>query len=663
MASDKKSRTKVVSTVKKKAVYSTAEIIQDWFLRDSSTFIAMEQEGRFEWEKGLSSYSEFFSKVTLREAIQIAKNKARDVVLSFGFPFPVSVAVSANPTSYRSGKFIHVSTVYFDEDDYTPNGKLDIFMGLTAHECCHVDSTETEVYESRLLKLQKTNPVEFNVTAYFQNVLEDERIERIMGKKLPGFCRFLEVTKDYYFNYLWEKMHLAESSKPAPTMLEASVEPAEGEPSEEKAPPISEEAQRFLSTFLRIIRYPKFVEEDVAFIEKHIRLFSAFKEVLTPYPVTTQDVVDASKYLYRLFAAYFSVEEPEKRDEMMDSVMSAMQSKEEGEPAPDMESITSDLPSATPDLDEGTIAMLKKLLDLLEAKVDRTDKKDVSTKLEPYDIEVLDEDAYNGSKDVFFIKAQVDLPTYRTDVREIQAAAGTFGAICKMASRDFSYVAKSSRTGRLDMNKLPDVLAGSPNVYIRQGLVKSNRIAAGVLDDLSGSMYGNPIAQARRATTLIEQGFKNNRDVELFIYGHTADVAYAGATEIYIYREPGYSPTGTIGSMRAQVENRDGVAVLEVAKRMRKFTSDPAVLFVIADGIPCASDYHGEAAFRHVREAAREAERKYGVTCIQVAVGHWADEFSLFDHKVVLSDFSKFPRYLSRIVQKVYLKHHKIEVE
>ena len=59
----------------------------------------------------------------------------------------------------------------------------------------------------------------------------------------------------------------------------------------------------------------------------------------------------------------------------------------------------------------------------------------------------------------------------------------------------------------------------------------------------------------------------------------------------------------------ARWENRDGVAIWEVAKRVRKFTQNPCIMLVLSDGQPAAFDYHGGYARRDVKKKVEEIEK------------------------------------------------------
>ena len=55
--------------------------------------------------------------------------------------------------------------------------------------------------------------------------------------------------------------------------------------------------------------------------------------------------------------------------------------------------------------------------------------------------------------------------------------------------------------------------------------------------------------------------------------------------------------------------NRDGTAILQTAKRIRKFTKEKWLLLDISDGHPAAENYEDEATIKHTRECVKNVER------------------------------------------------------
>jgi hypothetical protein len=154
--------------------------------------------------------------------------------------------------------------------------------------------------------------------------------------------------------------------------------------------------------------------------------------------------------------------------------------------------------------------------------------------------------------------------------------------------------------------------------------------------------------------------FKTNKDVELFIYGHTADIKDK-STDIFIYKESKSFNKYCLGTAQARSNNRDGKAIFSVAKRIRKFTNRPAILFVISDGQPHARGYHGEKSITDTRDMVKNAQ-KLGFQIIQIAIDETVPSKQMFDYYVKMIDIETLPSNLVQYVSKFVDKNIKTKI-
>ena len=200
------------------------------------------------------------------------------------------------------------------------------------------------------------------------------------------------------------------------------------------------------------------------------------------------------------------------------------------------------------------------------------------------------------------------------------------------------------RQGLLDTSKIAEAIQGVPQVYYRTCEVKTSKVAVGILVDESGSMSGDRINRAREAAILLNEALGSIPGVELFIYGHSADQHRPGNTEITIYREPGYNNKYALASISDKYENRDGIAILETAKRIRKFTKTPTLLFVISDGSPSARDYRGEEAIIDTGKKVKLVESTMGMSVVQITISDFYNDYcshyikNMFSKSIHLED-------------------------
>jgi cobalamin biosynthesis protein CobT len=282
---------------------------------------------------------------------------------------------------------------------------------------------------------------------------------------------------------------------------------------------------------------------------------------------------------------------------------------------------------------------------------DDATKEDNSTKTWS---DVDDGESIPGEK-IFFDIASGNKGRYMRDREKIDLAkAQTLARLFQRKNKDYEFSMRGMRSGRLDTGKLAEAKQHVPTIYERVGQVKTNKICVGVLIDESGSMGGEEIEKARQAAIFLNEVFKKMSGVELFIYGHSADIRFSGATEINVYKEPGKNTDMyALGSVHARSENRDGTAILATARRIRKQTKNNGILFVLSDGGPCARGYHGASAIADVRKKVHEAEN-LGFQVIQIAINTCVPSADMFNHYITMTDIKNLPKdmvtYMSRKV-------------
>ena len=252
-----------------------------------------------------------------------------------------------------------------------------------------------------------------------------------------------------------------------------------------------------------------------------------------------------------------------------------------------------------------------------------------------------------------------DQRVYMESLGRVKQYIPAISKIMKGHCKGYKLIHRSMRSGVLDTNKLAEAFQGVPTVYLREGEVKTDKVAVCVLIDESGSMGGVRIQAARDTAILINEAIGQVPNVELFIYGHSGDMKREYSTEMYVYREKGYVPKFSLGSVRARSQNRDGIAILETAKRVRKQTKNPVLFFILSDGAPCAGAYGGESAMRHVRECVTKTEQ-LGFYVIQVCINHSYDPGKMFRNYVIMENMSE-GLILLAADQRILMHNHSAE--
>ena len=672
-----------------------ASLMDDWFSRDGETYVHKRTKGRLGWESSLktSSYSEFIlASPTKEDLIKRAYSLAKDTLCVMDFPFSVNLRIGGDKSFSTGKRFVKVATDMFDDEDLSVGERLDTFLGLTIHEGCHLLYTEF----SELTSISK-------VVHHIFNIIEDERIERLLGENRPGLANFLEKSKYYYFDKFYLDVIYPKKK-------------------EKKESPF----QRIMSLLLYIIRYPKYLEEN-DIIEFAYYLLD-IKKILTPFPTDTKKSVIAADKIFEIIKELYIDEAKKEKhkhkksketsdkdksseprsdshsdsddfsDELSDeddsdseglsesfgetSKRSKPDSDEDEDGSTDEESTDEgdddddDFSSEELSADEIADAMKKMVEDYSEISsklselLDSTTESGLSKEKESSEVKKCDDllaEVCEGTcekgneRDSFFTKAENNQAKYKSAYDKVVRYVPAIQKVVKGHCREYRLIHRSMRSGLLDSSKLAEAYQGVPNVYIREGEVKSDRVALCILIDESGSMGGERIQSAREMAVLMNEAFSKIPQVDLFIYGHSGDMRTSVSTELFVYREHGFYPKYSLGSVEARSQNRDGTAIVEVAKRVRKQTSEKVLMFVLSDGTPCAGGYGGSSAIKHTKNCVLKAE-KMGFDVVQVCINACSNPASMFKHFVTFTDMNTFPKELGKVIKKAIMSNVKSRV-
>lgn len=580
------------------------DLIKDWFQRDGDAFVHTGTVDRVGWESTLDageSYSAYLIEApTLNDLIRRAYPLANDMLVSMNLPKKVHVKIHNDGTHCTDLKTVYLSTDFFDNKELSVGEKLDIFLGAAVHEGCHVLYTTT------------LHAVDNEVIRSLWNVIEDERIERRLGDDKPGFSRFLEKLRYYYFDYVY---------------LEGGVI----DDVEKK-----DDAGRFLDLLLRIIRYPKYLKES------DFEYFGAYlmdiKEILSEFPDSTEESLRCAREIYEVIKDMY-------RDADKESTDKELSEKIEKDASEVIEKLRDLLGSATADEKPAG-----------ESSIDDTKMSDAVKKDDGLLGDLCEGTVELGSaRETYFYPVTPNKEKYLEALSKVRRYVPAISKIIRGHCKEYKYIHRGMRSGTLDTNKLVEAIQGVPSVYIREGEVRSDRVAVCILIDESGSMRGSRIEAARGAAVLLNEAIGSIPQVELFIYGHTGDVRSGHSTEMHVYREGRNAPKYALGAIEALSQNRDGIAIVECAKRVRGHTNLPVLYFILSDGSPCAADYGGDAAMKHVRQCVQEVERM-DFTVVQVCINHSYPPEKMFRRYIILEDMSTLAVSLGRVLKKATMR-------
>lgn len=586
--------------------------------------------GGYSYGSGYSSYS-YGSTLSgekfkdLSELIVRATREARDLIVILDFPFTIKMNFTgcgsySLPDNTRE---VFIPTKYIEDKDKSDEEKVRIFCSLACNEAAHLKYTEYRILKSFRSSVSGFKDSEIGLINAIFNIIEDERVEDLLLKERPGYLEFIEKVKAYEY----EKFIEATKSIP------------------------DTKAGRFLLNLFKLIRFPKNVDMDT--INEFNDLYENIGTIISPLPDSTKGACTTSIKVFKeidkvISSDKFGIKSPSGGGTVKDSI-DALYKLISNAAEAGYEKVSAGYDSGD------TVA----ISDSSRVHSSLKDKKTGDT------IDgMCDGTIYLGSsKDTIFSVAKNNKAQYEEDKKAISSYIPLIRKLIHGYDKNFEFNIFGCRSGLLDTTKLAEAYQGVPQVYVRKGTVQTNKLAVCVLIDESGSMCcGRRMVSARRAAILLNEALKNQPGVELFIYGHSADQLYSGATEINIYKEGKTSNQFALGSARARYENRDGTAIYEVASRVRKLTTSHILMFVVSDGYPAAHRYGGESAIIDVRNNVDKVE-KMDTDVVQISIEYIAHARRMFRNYIDISgDVANMAKNLSNVVKKLIIKNKKTTI-
>ena len=613
----------------------------DFLDRDQDTYVKIRRTGRLGWESLIpqgGNYSDVLRGCHSEgDIIKEAYSMARDYIVAMDTPYRVTLRLSPEMNCTDS-KVVYLSTTVFDDEDLSEGQKIDTFMGLAIHEGCHLKWTDFTQMAS------EPNAIIRNLI----NILEDERIERLCGDEMPGYANYLKATKYYMFDLF----------------LQRKVQEGKGETLSEPA--------RLLNAILSIIRYPKILNQDD--LQEFADYLYEVREIVKDYPSTPAEVTAAVKAIYDVIRRFFENQsEKEKKGQGGESTKESEDNKSESKSASGGEGTG----SQSSGLSEEDLEDLKKKVQkaLSELEKEMGDMKELTSGAAG--TEPLSEDdmadcvkkdcnqlagicenqvSLGETSSSVLYRAPEDKETYDESLRRVRKYIPAIAKTLRGHCSEYAVTYHGMRSGLLDTGKLAEAYQGVQTVYVREGRVRSDRMAVCVLIDESGSMYGEKIQAARDLAVLLNEAIQSIPAIDLYIYGHTygdrcRDSYCEGRkiAELQVYREKGYAPKKALGSVADRSGNIDSFAIREAAARMLRFSAcRKNLMFVITDGAP-------NEKYEQLTETVKSLE-KQGMNIVAVCIEPSYDPSALYTHHVRFTDMSRLSIDLGKMIKKAIMK-------
>jgi uncharacterized protein with von Willebrand factor type A (vWA) domain len=562
----------------------------------------------------------------------------------------------ANGTIYVDGTLIE------NDDD-----KLDVLAGLSIHEKLHLVHTQplvawekTYAYDNRL------NNTQSKLLHNIGNIIEDEYIESQLAKTHAGYVMYIEKVKEHFFGKHGHKID------------------------EMSGNPLGD----VMNTLLAMVRYPQSISPTRRKKHaKHIQFFArALQNALTDRESTYKAIDSLYSYMWQLAKEEAEKHEGTDEEEILrraDNRLKELldewgESVGEDMSSEDMERIKERLIEKERDEAErgdryDRETKLAKALDkfakeLADYSLDRdTISDELNNEIEDLADSDYSEEKWDTARALGLRQggkitwknqkaiSDYDKRKYDEALTEMKSAIGQLKRKINLYGDTRINTIRNQRRGKLDKRMLHKIPLGRPDLFKNIIIDEDKPLDVCLLVDESGSMGTWKMRKARECAIALREALKDNQALNLWVFGHTADgYDWNGKSEtnMSVYWSPTYkADVKAMGAMTARSENRDGMAILASAERVK--AESPSIgsnklMIVISDGEPSADKYRFSISVPHTKKCVRHIEGQ-GWNVIQVGISG-AREYimkDMFTNYIMVEDTDQLPTQVSKIIRKV----------
>jgi len=570
----------------------------------------------------------------IKKSLAGARNLANGIT-----PRHVNVSVGADVSCHSLDDGVSnicLATDYFDDPRLLPKEKATIMLGLACHESAHAAFTDQSVKEE-LLRGEPEQTMELKHQIW--NIIEDERIEYLLGDENPGLSPLLADTKRYFYKRLTEDMKVN------------GQEPTETVP-------------RLINSLVQAVRYPSELTDEN--IVEHFDELDAIRKILTPYPLTPQGACAAAEKVMDVIRSLVKKDLENQQQQQQQQQQSSGQGgqgsdgQQQGQPQ-QQDSKSSDSSSGSsgkkPRITQKQIQQaIEKALQTEQGKavmdaLKKDDSKGQSTEVKGNSssslrgdakrVKYVNEDdsekcgAGSGFPNTFIFRPKGSADSYNNALRRVRALIPAMSKALACKSHESEYVCRGMPTGKLNTNRLVAFRAGNKNIFDKRGETSCSSASVCLLIDESGSMSGGKCHAAREAAVLVNEAIKRIGTVSYYCYGYTSH-------KINIYAEGPKSSKWALGGTEATSGTPTGTAMDLVAQRVRRYTGNPVLMLVLTDG---SADDNSRVT-EMIHKLSRESFVVIGVGIQTPCVSYSFPEY------VILNDISKLPMELGKLTKK-----------
>lgn len=612
--------------------------------RDINTFVHKGEVGLCRVMDKDESYSSYLTggMRSVPHLINNARTIAQKIVDSM-CNIPVKVTVGNSTSFTTKERHINVATDYFDDNDLSTNQKTDILVGLSIHEASHVNNSDFSVEKDLRSKYKKEQILHLAMNIW--NIIEDERIEMVTGEDRPGYADFLGETKKYYFD-----------------------KKVKERPQVENSPETEQKVAVFINDLIKLIRFPAALsDEDII---NDYELLAKAKDILTPFPASSNDVIKATVKIIDLIRDIIE-EEMKKQQEQNNQTNSSQPEQNQSSQGQSQSSQTNDKQNqqegsssenseeqkqsqSTGKQDNKTKSssnnLSKEAVDNLLSQV--LDSKAVKKEISKMDSLQTKENAQqlsdNGSnlvangleapdklKEVKVYSNTLDKERYFIFKKQIQKHIPALKKAMRLQTIDKEYNIEGQQTGKINSHKLSHVAAGNFNIFTKMGEERYDASNVCLLIDESDSMDGKKNNAAILTAVLIQETLQTNPKTILSVFGYS--------NQFYNYIEANKGAKESLAKISSRGSTPTGDAMLIAAKKIRKHNKKPCLMIVITDGVPDNSS--------KVINAEKTLS-KDGFVIIGVGIERATNVETIFKNSIVLNDLSELATNIGKLIKQ-----------
>lgn len=275
--------------------------------------------------------------------------------------------------------------------------------------------------------------------------------------------------------------------------------------------------------------------------------------------------------------------------------------------------------------------------------------------------EILSQDRNDIHKRIDLI---IDRDLNSMDKERWTAIHSVVASYSKRLQREILEALKDLKDCSLNKHRPYGKILRAQDSYRPDGLCFANRklpedlpdMAIAILVDNSGSMYGERIDAARRAAIMLYD-FAGGLGIPVMVAGHTTSGESVVFSPFTLFDKAGERDRYRLATMEAHSCNRDGMC-LDITAKMLENRPEPAkLLFIISDGRPNHTGYHGKEADDDIKSVVRKSRGK-GIEVIAAAIGDDKENIKeIYGEESFLdiTELEKLPKKMTGLVRKKIL--------